>query len=100
MHPDKATSVVLAALSLHNLLRTKSSESYTPRGFADEIEGDKVIDGQWRAENSCANMLPLPPRRHGNNTAKSAGDLREIFADHFYGPGQVPWQWNHILSKN
>eukprot|EP00795_Rhopilema_esculentum_P011621 gene11621-21862_t len=99
MHPDRATSVILASLVLHNMLRTKSSDSYKPKGFADEIQGDMVVDGQWRAENSDRNMQPLPPRRHGNNNAKAAAELRDIFADHFYGPGQVPWQWNHIMAK-
>eukprot|EP00795_Rhopilema_esculentum_P003927 gene3927-15253_t len=99
MHPDRATSVILASLVLHNMLRTKSSDSYTPKGIADEIQGDMVVDGQWRDENSDRNMQPLPPRRHGNNNAKEAAELRDIFADHFYGPGQVPWQWNHIMAK-
>eukprot|EP00794_Sanderia_malayensis_P003933 gene3933-biopygen2431 len=100
MHTDKATSVVLAALALHNLLRTKSSESYTPRGFADEIQGDKVIDGQSSVENASANMLPFPLRKDGNNNAKTAADLCGIFADNFHGPGQAPWQWKHIMSKD
>eukprot|EP00795_Rhopilema_esculentum_P004182 gene4182-20368_t len=69
------------------------------RGFADEIQGDMVVDGQWRSENSDTNMQPLMPRRHGNNNAKAAAELRDIFADHFDGPGQVPWQWNHIMAK-
>ncbi len=98
LHPDKATSVVLAALVLHNLLRTRSSESYTPTGFADEIEDGNVVDGQWRSTSTSSILNDLPPRKHGNNFSKSAETLRDTFADHFYGPGQVPWQWNYLTS--
>ena len=41
MHPDRGTSVILASLVLHNMLRIKSSVSYTRKGFADEIQGDR-----------------------------------------------------------
>ncbi len=89
----------MAALALHNLLRSKSSDSYTPKGFADEVQGDMIIEGHWRDVNQCSNMQPLPPWRQGNNNAKSAADMRDKLADHFCGPGQVPWQWNHIMSR-
>lgn len=98
--PDKATSVVMAALALHNLLRTKSSDSYTPKGYADEIIGDDIIEGQWRHVNSNNSIIEaLPPRKHGNNAKKSAEDVRDIFANHFYGPGQLPWQWSCLVSN-
>eukprot|EP00794_Sanderia_malayensis_P017912 gene17912-biopygen12902 len=99
LHPDNATSVVLAALVLHNLLRTKSSESYTPLGFADAIVDGDVIEGDWRSTASASALRDLPARRHGNNSTKSAETLRDTFADHFYGPGQVPWQWKNLTSS-
>ncbi len=98
--PDTATKVVLASLVLHNLLRTKSPESYTPSGFADEVEGDHIIEGQWRKQTTGSNFKALPPRRHGNNQKKTAEEYRDIFADHFYGPGQVPWQWKCLTATS
>ena len=97
LHPDKAIAIVKAALVLHNLLRSKSPESYTPAGLADEVSGDAIIDGQWRAGNATTLLKPLPPRARGNRPTASAENVREILADHFYGPGQVPWQWKCIV---
>ena len=48
--PDKATKVVLAAVVLHNMLRTGHANTYTPPGFADEIDGEKVMEGSSRKE--------------------------------------------------
>lgn len=100
LQPDKATSVVLASLVLHNLLRTRSRESYTPNGYVDEITDNSIIDGTWREDSTETGLQSLPARRRGNNISKSAETNREIFADHFYGPGQVPWQWKCLVSNN
>eukprot|EP00794_Sanderia_malayensis_P015479 gene15479-17059_t len=45
LHLDKAVRIVKAALVLHNILRCRSPESYTPTGFANEIFEEKIIDG-------------------------------------------------------
>ena len=42
---DTASSIVIASLALHNLLGTKSSDSYTPAGFVDEIIGADINEG-------------------------------------------------------
>eukprot|EP00794_Sanderia_malayensis_P003863 gene3863-4400_t len=53
LHPDKAVKIVKAALVLHNMLRCRSPESFTPTGFADEIVGEKIIDGTvWNSISS------------------------------------------------
>ena len=42
--PDKAVIAIMASLALHNMLRTKSRESYTPTGFVDfEIPNGNII---------------------------------------------------------
>ncbi|XP_065062943.1 uncharacterized protein LOC135689586 [Rhopilema esculentum] len=97
VNPDKATKIVKAALVLHNMLRSKSPESYTPAGFADEVVDDNVIDGRWREGNTGSFLEPLPARLKGNKPKVSAEKIREIFAEHFYGPGEVPWQWKCLV---
>ena len=89
MNPDKATKIVKAALVLHNMLRSKSPESYTPAGFADEVVDDNVIDGRLRESNTGSFLESLPVRLKGK--------IRGIFAEHFYGPGEVPWQWKCLV---
>ena len=80
--PDKCIKLVLAAVTLHNMLRTKS-EKY-------QVATDEIVE-------DCADethLTPLEPRR-GNFTMQ-AKQIREHFADYFYGPGEVYWQWNTV----
>ena len=59
MTPDKAVIAIMVSLALHNMLRTKSSESYTPTGFVDsEIPNGNVIQGEWR-DCSTPNLATL-----------------------------------------
>eukprot|EP00794_Sanderia_malayensis_P012444 gene12444-biopygen9918 len=95
--PDKVIAIVKAALVLHNVLRSKLPESYTPAGFADEVSGEAIVDDQWREGNAGTSLEQLPPRARGNRPAASAENVREILADHFYGPGQVPGQWKCLV---
>ena len=96
--PETAIDVVLAAVALHNLFRTKSAESYTPPNFVDEIDEMKnVKEGTWRQDNTQNVMLPLPSSRQCNKYLKNAEAVRSFLADYFYGPGQVPWQWNALV---
>ena len=96
--PEKAETVVMASLALHNMLHTKSSESYTPGGFIDqEGESGEVLPGNWRQDSAAPNMVDLqihPPHRKNI----SAENIRTKFLEHFNGPGQVPWQWNVLLK--
>ena len=49
LNENNVSIVVLASLVLHNLLREKSAESYTPTGFTDEIDcNGNVRNGSWR----------------------------------------------------
>ena len=44
--PERAEIAVLASLALHNLLRTKSRESYTPTGSIDfENDTGEILEG-------------------------------------------------------
>ena len=55
--PDKAVIAIMANLALHNMLRTKSSESYTPTSFADfEIPNGNVMENGVNAQHL---ILPL-----------------------------------------
>lgn len=95
--PDKETKITLASIALHNLLRTKSRESYTPYGFADSVDIDgNIQEGLWRENEQPAFMSSIPPTR-SRNSAITALKIRESFKDYFCTQGSVPWQWGHIL---
>ena len=90
--PETAVDAIFVAVTLHNLLRCKSRESYTPPDFDDELKGGQVIhDGSWRQDNAQNVMLPLPTHKQNNRYSKNAEAVRSVFADYFYVPGQVPW---------
>ena len=56
-----AVDAILAAVILHDLLRCKCRESYTPPDFDDELaEGQVIHEGSWRKEDTQNVMLPLP----------------------------------------
>ena len=52
LDPDKATTITLATLVLHNMLPQLSYESYTPEGYIDmEKESGDIVEREWREEN-------------------------------------------------
>ncbi|XP_057317786.1 uncharacterized protein LOC130662861 [Hydractinia symbiolongicarpus] len=97
LSPEKATIITLASLVLHNMLRDLSKESYTPQGFIDfECENGEVELGRWREGSYTESIIQKLPVNRSNRATNSAEYIREVFADHFYGPGQIPWQWNQL----
>ena len=100
LSPVNATTITLASLVLHNMLRGLSKDTYTPDGFVDAIlEDGEVSLGSWRVNSGFVDFVVhgLPnTRSSGNRATQSVQQIREKFADHFFGPGAVPWQWNRI----
>ena len=89
---DTTTSCVLASLVLHNMLREKSREFYTPPGYADEEGPDgEILDGRWRNEQRSSLVADLQPGK-SNHASLTAENVRNVLAEYCYGPGQVPWQ--------
>ena len=89
--PDKAAIAIMASLALHNMLRTKSSKSYTPTGFVDfEIPNGNVIQGEWR-ECSTPNLSPLQCENVGRQSL-SGKQVQQKLCNYFNGAGQAPWQ--------
>ena len=97
LDPDKATTITLASLVLHNMLRQLSHESYTPERFIDMETGNgEILQGEWREENVGVSVLQSLPNCNTRKTTKHAQEVRDAFENHFWGPGQIPWQWKMI----
>ena len=97
LSPEKVTTITLAAIVLHNMLRQKSRECYTPDGFLDsEDENGNSIDGSWRKDN-CVDFIRSLGKSKSNHSSKKAEAIRDAFADHFMGEGQIPWQWKILI---
>ena len=92
LDPDKATIITLATLVLHNMLRQLTYESYTPEGYNDmETESWDVVEEEWREENVGASVLQSLPKSDTRKATKHAQHIRDAFANHFWGPGKIPW---------
>ena len=91
LDPDKATIITLATLVLHNMLCQLSYESYTLEGCIDmETESGDIVEGEWREENIGASVLQSLPNSNRRKATKHAQHIRDAFANHFWGPGQIP----------
>ena len=78
------------ALVLHNMLSTKSRDSYTPPdAFDEEIGGNTVTPGFQREDGGSKVLLNLPRIRQGNHYSRNTEHLRRQLAEYFYGTGQV-----------
>ena len=96
LSPDKAVTVTLATVTLHNLLRTKGQALYTDENALDRENPDgSVVEGSWRAARN--NMVQDLQKTMDNHAPRSAEKVRDTLADHFYGPGAIPWQWKVLL---
>lgn len=73
----------MAALALHNILRLKSRDSYTPKGSVDEIQNNgSLLQGEWRknSRESRYRKMTLIFRK-----------IRISLLEYVNGPGKVPW---------
>ena len=93
---ERAVTIVVATVTLHNMLRTKGWLLYSDENALDrENEDGSVKEGNLRSIGT--NFLVNIPKNKYNNAQKLAEKVRITFADHFYGPGAIPWQWNVLL---
>ena len=89
----------MTSLALHNLLRTKSRESYTPINSIDfEKYTGEIVEGTWRKEVVSTNVVGLQPAAPCR-TVITAEEAQNEMKLRFNGPGQIQWvQWR-VLNK-
>lgn len=99
LHLDKAESVTLTCIYLHNFLcrNVESRNTYSPPGTLDseDMDNGRIIPGSWRAQNSHGegfiNLQNIPRR-----STEDAQDIRREFVEYFLsGRGRVAWQDNY-----
>lgn len=93
LQPEKAQTIAMAAIYLHNFLRRDSFKSfYTPPGTMDtenNVTGELTPD-TWRDDvEHMTSFLPIPRR-----SAEHLKENREELADYFINKGKLSWQ-NH-----
>ena len=91
LSPERATSVILSALILHNyLLKSPSNSTYCPPGLIDK-EDDKatLLPDSWRSKHMAEEFRSIAPHYHGNNISNSSKYIREVSMDYFMNEGTV-----------
>ena len=80
LNENNVSIVVLASLSLHNLLRERSRDTYTPPGFTDEIQMDSnICNGTWCDGANSEFLCPLETTKQ-NRHSKNAEEIRTTSA--------------------
>jgi len=91
------TALVLAAVTLHNFLRSRSAsrEVYCSDAAVDRknTTTGEVISGEWRLANVSRGMVDMMPLR--GNLRSDGKEMRDKLAEYFVADGAVPWQWVH-----
>ena len=96
LEPKKAVDITLATIALHNMLRIKSKEKYMADGLLDvENEDGDLISGRWRFD--AVDFGVSLQKSKSNRASTSAEHTRNLLADHFYGLGEIPWQWKVLV---
>ena len=94
MSPDHAKTVVLACCVLHNFLRDKKCEVYTPPGFGDCLDvNGAVVPGRFRQDqHEMEGILATRSR----NPASVAADVRLTLVRYLNDDAPLAWQLQHI----
>ena len=90
--PYTVDSIILAWVTLHNLLRNRNP--VIPRQAIDTEDDRHLQPGEWRQ----GRQLMDGDDRHGRNVVTDAGDRqRDYLKEYFNSPaGFVPWQDDKI----
>ena len=91
---ENAEKITLASCVLHNFLRQRIPENYSPPGSFDteNFANGTVQDGEWRIRVEAARMQPLFGTRNNNYTI-NAKEVCDRYCAYFNSDaGAVPWQ--------
>lgn len=88
---DKVHNVVMACCYLHNYLRSKIPQQYTPLEWLDVEDEDT---GEFSPGPRCSENMKLQKRNQ--RTIDDGKSVREKFVRYFNNEGKVEWQDNFI----
>lgn len=87
--PEKATYIVLAICTLHNLLRKRGSSYISTSTFDREDNNHFLQNGEWRESNIQLQGLQSTRNVSASMSAKMN---REQYMHYFNNEGSVEWQ--------
>lgn len=93
--PYTVEAMVLAACTLHNVLRRRCPTFYTPPGSVDQEDANfNVLGGRWR----CGQQMHKLGSTTFRNPTVYAKAVQQEFMSYFVGAGKVPWQDKSIFA--
>lgn len=93
MSPSSIEDIVMACCVLHNFLRKKVPDQYTPPESLDTEDQNHNLNKGLRIQNN--NIVPIGQTAM-RNASDQAKHTRDIFKEYFNNAGSVPWQNDHI----
>lgn len=90
--PSTVTSIVLACVCLHNLMRLRYPRVQN-RDMDQEDDQHNVIPGAWRENNP---LLPVRGHQYRRETEAAKDQRQYLMAYYNSDVGSVPWQWDRI----
>lgn len=87
---DNIDIVVMASCALHNFLRNKFSDTYTPSGtldYEDTIQGTM----SFGLRSNDSNLVGIEKGRY-KSISNDGKNIRLQFLDYFNNEGALPWQ--------
>lgn len=98
--PERAATITLACLALHNWLVDIRDPVFAPPTLADREhpETHETLAGDWRKNRTTAfhNLQQMS----GNRTAADARWVRDELKEYVNAEGQVPWQRHSVFGRN
>ena len=98
LSPQKARSITLCALVLHNFIpRSRSKNVYTPPGYVDSFDSEgQLVQGHWRLEmKNSLGVFSWIVSQVGRKAPKNDKVIRENYTEYFMNEGSVEWQWEN-----
>lgn len=90
LHLESIDKVVMACCVLHNFLRRKCGNAYTP---PDAFDQENIMDGTVEEGlRANPNLLAGLQGSYGRNFSKEANQVRQSFMQYFNQEGAVLWQ--------
>lgn len=97
LKPDHIDKVVLACCALHNFLRRKVPQNYTPHEHLDNEEpATHDFEDGLRVQNP--NVANIAPQTWNKNPTQEAKAVRDKFTTYFDTVGRVPWQDKYAVN--
>ena len=97
LQPSTVEKLVLAAICLHNMLRTEAGHGYCGQMLdREDVVSHTQLPGSWRSDPNLERATFAP----GTNATNRAKELQQYLCNYVNSrEGSVPWQMDQIRAR-